>query len=69
MSDHQFYLNNVALIQKGLANLSLLRAPISQNQALAVGIVDADMLKKVWDKFDYYIDICRATKYKHTEYF
>jgi len=34
----------------------------------SVASVDEDMLRSVWTKLDYRIDICRVTKGSHTEH-
>jgi hypothetical protein len=34
----------------------------------AIETITADMLEKVWNKFDYRVDVCRITKVAHIEH-
>jgi hypothetical protein len=40
---------------------------LKQRITTATGGVDDDMLTRVWQKFDYRVDICRVTKGAHIE--
>ena len=33
----------------------------------ALQIITADMLHRVWDEFDYHVDVCRVTQDAHIE--
>jgi len=33
----------------------------------ALQTITADMLHRVWDEFDYHVDVCRVTQGAHTE--
>jgi hypothetical protein len=41
---------------------------LKQRITTATAGVDEDMLTRVWQEFDYRVDICRVTKGAHIEY-
>ncbi|GBO37192.1 hypothetical protein AVEN_212288-1 [Araneus ventricosus] len=43
-------------------------ATVAELKIRMTAALEADMLAKVWDEFDYHIDICRASKDGHIEH-
>jgi hypothetical protein len=41
---------------------------LKQRITTAIAGVDEDMLTRVWQEFDYRVDICRVTEGAHIEY-